>query len=177
MGLSLGGNALAEIFAMGSLVGEKAAERAMEIGTILAPKEATENERYRLEGAFSEQGLSSKQMIHELKELMWDKTGVIRQENELEEALRRIQGPWPRASIVSPTDLIRLLEFQNMRLLAEMVCRAALERTESRGSHFRVDYPEEDNSHWLKNIVLRKGESGMEFEARPVPLDLVKPEF
>jgi len=172
----LGGNALAEIFAMGSLVGEEAAKRAMEHGATVSSHDQTEDEISRLEGIISGQRLGPKHLIKELKELMWHKAGVIRQGNELEEALRRIRGPWPRPTIESPTDLIRLLEFHNMRLVAEMVCRASLERTESRGSHFRVDHPDEDDGHWLKNIMLRKGDSGMELETRPVSLDLIKPE-
>jgi succinate dehydrogenase/fumarate reductase flavoprotein subunit len=72
--------------------------------------------------------------------------------------------------------LIRYLELQNMLLVSEMVCRAALLRTESRGSHYRSDYPEEDNNDWLKNIVLHKGESGMRLEAVPVSLDAIVPE-
>ena len=170
----LGGNALAEIFTMGSWVGEMAAERTRGIGTPIVPKNAFEKERSRLEGAFSSQGLSAKQLINELKQLMWDKAGVIRQESGLKEALKRLREPWPRVAVSSPTDLIRLLEFRNMRCVAKMVCRAALERTESRGSHFRTDYPEEDNRIWLKNIVLRKGNTGINVEARPVRLDLVE---
>jgi succinate dehydrogenase/fumarate reductase flavoprotein subunit len=170
----LGGNALAEIFTMGSWVGELAAERTRSIGTPIVPKNAFEKERSRLEGAFSSQGLSAKQLINELKQLMWDKAGVIRQERGLKEALKRLREPWPRVAVSSPTDLIRLLEFQNMRCVAKMVCRAALERTESRGSHFRTDYPEEDNRIWLKNIVLRKSNTGINVKAKPVRLDLVE---
>lgn len=170
----LGGNALAEIFAMGSWVGEMAAERTRDIGKAIVPKNTFEKERSRLEGAFSNQGLSAKQLINELKQLMWDKAGVIRQESELGEALKRLREPWPRVAVSSPTDLIRLLEFQNMRCVAKLVCRAALERTESRGSHFRTDYPEEDNRIWLKNIVLRKSKTGLNVEAKPVRLDLVE---
>ena len=170
----LGGNALAEIFAMGSWVGEMAAERTRDIGKAIVPKNTFEKERSRLEGAFSNQGLSAKQLINELKQLMWDKAGVIRQESGLKEALKRLREPWPRVAVSSPTDLIRLLEFQNMRCVAKLVCRAALERTESRGSHFRTDYPEEDNRIWLKNIVLRKSKTGINVEAKPVRLDLVE---
>jgi succinate dehydrogenase/fumarate reductase flavoprotein subunit len=61
-----------------------------------------------------------------------------------------------------------------MRCVAELVCRAALERTESRGSHFRSDYSEEDNRRWLKNIVLRKSDTGNNLEVMPVGLDLVE---
>jgi len=151
-----------------------AAERTRDIGAALVPKNAFGKERSRLEKAFSNQGLSAKQLIHELKQLMWDKVGVIRQESGFGEALKRLREPWPRVAVSSPTDLIRLLEFQNMRCVAKMVCRAALERTESRGSHFRTDYPAEDNRIWLKNIVLRKSNTGMNVEAKPVRLDLVE---
>ena len=61
-----------------------------------------------------------------------------------------------------------------MCCVARMVCRAALERTESRGSHFRSDYSAEDNRIWLKNIVLQKSNTGMNVEAKAVRLDLVE---
>ena len=141
-----------------------------------SPGEVIGEEKLRLEGAFSSEGTAPREKIHELKKLMWQKAGVIRKKSELEGALVRIQDSWPRASVKSPSDLINQLEFENMRMVAEMVCIAALKRTESRGSHFRVDHPQEGNE-WLKNIVLRKGASGMEFEMRPVRLDLMKPEF
>jgi len=41
-----------------------------------------------------------------------------------------------------------------MLLLAKLVMKSALERRESRGSHFRLDYPQSDDSNWLKNIVV-----------------------
>ena len=96
-------------------------------------------------------------------------------EYEIEEALKYIKGPCPGAAVGNPEELIRLLELRNMRVVAEMVCRAALKRTESRGAHFRVDYPDEDNNLWLKNIVFRKGEAGMEVETTTVSQDLIKP--
>jgi succinate dehydrogenase/fumarate reductase flavoprotein subunit len=48
--------------------------------------------------------------------------------------------------------------------VAKMVCHAAHDRTESRGSHYRSDYPEEDNPNWVKNIVLSKGNSDIVLE-------------
>jgi succinate dehydrogenase/fumarate reductase flavoprotein subunit len=172
----LAGNALAEIFSMGSLVGEKAADLAMNIGSPFPIKEAADDEKKRLEREFSEEGESLRQLIQGLKAQMWNKVGISREKNELEEALEYIQGLQPHAAVGNAAELIRLLELQNMKIVAEMVCKAALKRTESRGAHFRVDYPDEDNSRWLQNIVFRKGEAGMEVDTTKVCQDLVKPQ-
>jgi succinate dehydrogenase/fumarate reductase flavoprotein subunit len=170
----LGGNALAEIFTMGSWVGESAAERIKAIGAAPTSKNAYEDERCRLDGAFSRKGASVKPLIQELKQLMWTHAGVIRHESELKQALAQLQKELPDVAVTSPADLIRLLEFKNMRCVAQMVCRAALERTESRGSHYRSDYPAEDNRRWLANIVLRKSQSGVHIETTPVNMESVK---
>jgi len=171
----LAGNALAEVFSMGSLVGEKAADLAINAGPPFPIKEAADDEIKRLEKEFSAEGESPRQLIQQLKAQMWNKVGISRKKNELEEALEYIQGSWPPTAVENPAELILLLELQNMRIVAEMVCKAALKRTESRGAHFRVDYPDEDNSRWLKNIVFRKGEAGMEVGTMTVCQDLVKP--
>lgn len=169
----LGGNALAEVFAMGSWVGEKAAVQAKQTEQSVVSPTAVQDEKNRLESAVSPKGLPIGQMMKELKELMWDKAGIIRDERGLNAALQRLGDPWGRTAVESPADLIRSLEFQSMRLTATMVCRAALERTESRGSHFRTDYPEEDNNRWLKNIWIEKKGSGMTLETQPVRLGTI----
>lgn len=170
----LGGNALAEIFSMGSLVGLKAAELATKIAPQQPGQEVADNEISRLESMFSKQGMPPKVLIRDLKTLMWHKVGIIREKNELDEALERLQGSWPQAAVENPGDLIKLLEFRNMRLIAEMVCIAAIQRTESRGSHYRVDYREENNRQWLKNILFHKGDAGMEVETKSMPQGLAK---
>ena len=100
--------------------------------------------------------------------------GVMREKSGLVQALDHLRETLPRVAVSSPTDLIKLLELQNMRCVAKMVCRTALIRTESRGSHFRSDYPAEDNRIWLKNIVVRKSATGIKLETKPVSLDLVE---
>jgi succinate dehydrogenase / fumarate reductase flavoprotein subunit len=62
-----------------------------------------------------------------------------------------------------------------MLFSAEMVCRAALQRTESRGAHYRSDYPAENDKDWLKNIVIRRQETGISLQAVPVSMDLISP--
>lgn len=170
----LGGNALAEIFTMGARVGELAAEKVADMRPVSGNKDAFKAERCRLEGTYSDKGPGAKELIHDLKSLMWNKAGVIRNEEALVEAMGQLQALDVRVKVKSPGDLIRRLEFQNMRCVAELVCRAARMRTESRGAHFRSDFPQEDHQNWIQNIVLKKTGSGVHATAEPVNLNLVK---
>jgi succinate dehydrogenase/fumarate reductase flavoprotein subunit len=78
----------------------------------------------------------------------------------------------PDLAARDPHELAKLHETRNMIHVAEMFLRASLARTESRGSHFRIDHPELDNQRWLSWINLRKaGEGEMRVETEPVPLD------
>jgi succinate dehydrogenase/fumarate reductase flavoprotein subunit len=56
---------------------------------------------------------------------------------------------------------IEALEVQKMIDLAEMIAKAALMRKETRGHHFRSDYPEGDDQNWLKHILIGKEKDGM----------------
>jgi succinate dehydrogenase/fumarate reductase flavoprotein subunit len=60
-----------------------------------------------------------------------------------------------------------------MLLMSEIICRGALLRTESRGSHYRSDFPEEDNVNWLKNIVVSQDSGQMILKSIPVSPDVV----
>ncbi len=162
----LGGNALAEIFTMGAVVGEAARIDATASGASAPVSAMAEAEKLRLEKTFSTQGASPENLIQALKEMMWENAGILRQHTGLSHAVDMLGNPCPEARITSPVELIRFLEFQNMRKVSRMICTAALERTESRGSHFRNDFPREDNERWKQNIVIRKGEAGMELHTQ-----------
>ena len=165
----LGGNALAEIFTMGSRVGEAVGRQTINIPEPLSMGHRAEDEKQRLQKLFYANGVRPARLIEELKTVMWHKIGILRERDDIEAALDRICGHWPQASIATPGDLIKYLEFENMRLVAEMVGRAALERNESRGSHYRIDFPREDNLNWIKNIIVYKGSSGMAISSAAVP--------
>jgi len=64
----------------------------------------------------------------------------------------------------------------NMVLVGKMIAESARFRTESRGLHQRLDFPEEDNVNWLKNVILQASEGGMRLATRPVNLIWDKPE-
>lgn len=85
----------------------------------------------------------------------------------------------PRMRAADPHELRMAHEARNMTQSAEMVLRASLFRTESRGSHFREDFPRRDDPAWLAWTVLRKGDDEMRAFKIPVPEewwpDLTKP--
>jgi succinate dehydrogenase/fumarate reductase flavoprotein subunit len=162
--------ALAEIIAMGGLVGKAAADRAMNLDSVPEFDNAVRQERVRLDTMIGEQGPHPRMLIQELKETMWSNAGIIRNQQSLDRAMETIMIQEDnKALVTTPGSLIRFLEFRNMRLVAELVCRSALERTESRGSHFRSDYPGENDQGWLKNIQAKKAVFGVTLEQFPVP--------
>jgi succinate dehydrogenase/fumarate reductase flavoprotein subunit len=169
----LGGNALAEAFAMGGIAGERAAQNAREADQRDLPKKELAAEKERLESFFSERGRDLGGLRQDLKGLMWRKVGITRCKHGLEEALENIKEigrSLGEARVRDNKELMRYLELAHMVLLSEMVCRSALLRNESRGAHYRSDYPEEDSDRWLKNIWIHKHGSAMNFEARQAPV-------
>jgi succinate dehydrogenase/fumarate reductase flavoprotein subunit len=174
----LAGNALAEIFAMGGIAGANAAINAKENDMSSEPEDQIKNERERLEALFSQDGEDSLSLIKSLKKMMWQKAGIVRSPDDLEKALAQIENfrsESLKCRIAIPKDLMHNIGLQNMLLLSEMVCRSALLRTETRGSHCRSDYPQEDNANWLKNIVIRKEKDDMVLDMHPVQLEYVSP--
>lgn len=174
----LAGNALAEVFTLGRVAGRKAAETAKESGLAKLPQDEITRERARLENPCPGGKEDLKGLTRRLKEVMWNRAGIVRQQRGLEEALEHIEeirALSQRCSIEKTSHLMRYLELQNMLLVSEMACKAALMRRESRGSHYRSEYPNEDNERWLKNIEIRKGGSGMKLQAVPVKLGEISP--
>jgi len=76
----------------------------------------------------------------------------------------------PRLMARNAHELRLCHEVQNMVLNAEMILRASLARKESRGWHYREDYPVQDDVNWLAWIRMRKGETGMETIKEPIPV-------
>jgi succinate dehydrogenase/fumarate reductase flavoprotein subunit len=70
---------------------------------------------------------------------------------------RRTRPSGPRR----PLDLALAFEHRNLLDVAEVITEAASMRTESRGSHFRSDYPERDDNQWLTNIFVTRGNGGL----------------
>lgn len=164
----LGGNALSEVFAMGGIVGAAAARKATDTFGGNISQEDVEAEVHRLKTMTRWSGASLREKRRQLKETLWQRGGILRNETGLSEALSWIENHGEPGENSEGCDPLRALEFQNMRLVSEMVCRSALARQESRGSHYRTDFPAENDDLWLKNILIRKGKGGMDLYVQEV---------
>lgn len=92
-----------------------------------------------------------------LQHLMWEQAGLIRSEASLalaETALEKLSASLSRVWVGS-NNWIRYLEGSNRLLAAEMIVKAARMRQESRGAHFRTDYPETDPA-WTRHITIQE---------------------
>src|SRR5262249_52042794 len=117
------------------------------------------------------------QILQDLQELMQDLVGIVRQEQEMQRALEGLAALRVRASRVRVTGnreynpgLHTALDLHNLLTVSDAITRAALARKESRGGHFRDDYPDKDARFGKFNFVARKGpDSQMELEEATIP--------
>jgi succinate dehydrogenase/fumarate reductase flavoprotein subunit len=168
----LAGNAITETFVFGTIAGNQAAAEAEKKNNLHVPEKEVSNELKRLHKLVSHEGQDSLDDLEvRLRRTMWEKVSIIRDRENLESALSEIHDlrEQTRTMQVSGTGgLIQTVKMRNMLTVSEMICRAALTRTESRGAHYRSDFPEEDNEHWLKTIEIIQ-QNG-EVRVRPVPI-------
>jgi succinate dehydrogenase/fumarate reductase flavoprotein subunit len=107
----------------------------------------------------------------ELGEVLWQKIGIIRSEGGLKKGIKRIDKILNELEKLQPShsrDLWRNLECINAALTARAIAVSALARQESRGSHYRADFPDEDKN-WVKHISVRIKE-GVPNISRILPL-------
>ncbi len=165
----LAGNALSEVFAMGAVAGENAAPYATETSLRKPDPAEVGAEKTRLESLLGEEQGNSGDLLRSLKNVMWYQAGIIRHQSGLKTARDKIKDIRSLAGRVRVADikgLIKRLELDNMLLVAEIVSRAALERTESRGAHYREDYPQEDPD-WHANLFVTNRQGEIALEKKP----------
>jgi succinate dehydrogenase/fumarate reductase flavoprotein subunit len=171
----MGGNALSEGLVFGELAALSALEHAASRSPgvdVREPAEAAMQRRLRVVDPGLEGSANLAALTGKLKQVMWDKAGIVRNGNTLNEALavmddilHKLKG----LSARSPLELCRLLELKNATLSGKAVVLSALARTESRGSHYREDYPFEEPG-WLKTIFVRITDGDPKI-SRIVPVD------
>jgi len=181
----LGGNALPEMSVFGRRAGLRAVEVVKEHEEFAEPDKVQVREvRDRRYAIFSRgEGFRPGVVREEIQQVMWDNLLSLRDQGTIQTALRQLEAirseKVPRLGLSSRTrnynlEWLEAVEVEVMLDVAEMIARAALTRQESRGAHYRVDFPTEDNDRWLVNLVIRQEEGRMKIERRPVALRKVR---
>jgi succinate dehydrogenase/fumarate reductase flavoprotein subunit len=110
-------------------------------------------------------------LLNELKDLAWRYAGPVREEESLKEGLDRLASVEKRIEEVYPAtlkDLFKKRDLENVALLLKAILKGSLLRTESRGSFFRKDLPDQDDRHWLKNTCYRLVKGELQVTHRPL---------
>jgi succinate dehydrogenase flavoprotein subunit len=97
-------------------------------------------------------------------------------EEQLENLRRRYDRVWVQdSSRAYNTDLLETVELGFLLDLAEALVASARDRTESRGGHFREDFPKRDDEHWLRHSLAWKAGDGVKLDYKPVTITRYQP--
>ena len=175
----LGGNSLSDLLVFGKRAGESAARFAREQrAASIDGGEIDEAARLAVEPfERSASGEGPYQVQYTLQETMQDLVGIVRNEAEMRRALACLSTLRERASRVGVGGHREYnpawhaaLDLHNLLTVSEAITRSALERRESRGGHFREDYPDKDAAFGTINVVVRKGpDDSMQVSRAPIP--------
>jgi succinate dehydrogenase / fumarate reductase flavoprotein subunit len=174
----LGGNSLSDLIVFGKRAGEFAAEfaKANAHGTIDSSQIEREA-RYALEPFERGAGENAFNIQKDLQDMMQRLVGIVRNEEEMTEAVDELQKMRSRAANCSVTGNVDFnpgwhtaLDLKHLLTVSEAIAVAALERKESRGGHFREDYPDKKKEFGTINLSLRQDPDGqMQITRVPIP--------
>jgi succinate dehydrogenase / fumarate reductase flavoprotein subunit len=165
----LGGNSLSDLVVFGKRAGEYAANFAQEKGSGTVDEGQVEQVINRALAPLGREGGELPYAIQvELQEKMQDLVGIVRREEEMQQVLGIVAELKERAAHVSAPGNREYnpgwhtaIDLDNLLTVSEAIALSAIERKESRGGHFRDDYPDKDAAHFANvNVRVRKGEDG-----------------
>jgi succinate dehydrogenase/fumarate reductase flavoprotein subunit len=179
----LGGNGVADSTVFGGIAGDVMAEwvvgRSRPAVSLAAAEQRASAARALLGRATGDEVVPLRAA---LRDLMWDHAGLVRARPGLERALGAIEelGPRLEAAGVPGGPAYNLawqawLDTRNQALAARLIVRSALERRESRGAHYRRDYPEPDDARWLVNVLAAERGGELRVWTEPVRLTRARP--
>jgi succinate dehydrogenase / fumarate reductase flavoprotein subunit len=181
----LGGNSMLETIVFGRRAGISAAKYVKKASLDPVSVNALDAVRQEIAQILENNGKEKIVDIRsDLQSIMTEKCGIFRDKKGLTDALHQIHALKERINDISITDkgmifnteLIGVLELRNMLDFSEVIVAGALAREESRGAHFRCDFPQRDDDKWLMHTLAYSGESGCVLKYKPVTITRYEPE-
>ena len=183
----LGGNSLSDLLVFGKRAGQYAAEYARTQSAVSVNNDEIEASARRALAPF-ERGASAEgpyQVQESLQTTMQNHVGIVRVQHEMEHALAELEVLKQRADRVGVPGNREYnpgwhtaLDLRHLLIVSEGITRCALARKESRGGHFRDDYPDKDPAFGTFNHVIRRGQDGamqlVREDIPPLPADLAE---
>jgi len=171
----LGGNSLSDLLVFGKIAGQCAANFAQENSKVSPHGEEIEKSIENTLEPFEDGDENPYQIHQELQEIMESHAGIVRTGEELEKGIRKLEELEKRLPKMHAKGERKYnpgwhlcLDLHNMIITSLALSRAALERTESRGAHTRLDYPDYDDELGKVNMIVRPGPGGMSVVKSPL---------
>lgn len=173
----LGGNSLSDLVVFGQRAGQHAADFAHDHMAARIDEEAVARGTREALAPFERaSGENPYKVQQDLQDMMQSLVGIVRVEGEMREALARLEALEQRAAAVSVAGHREYnagwhtaLDVRNLLTVAEAVTRCALERRESRGGHFREDFPEKVDALGAVNMAVKRApDAGMQVSRTPI---------
>jgi succinate dehydrogenase / fumarate reductase flavoprotein subunit len=168
--------------------GRRAGVRAGEYVRTVAPQALSNDqlttEQTRIQRLLAQEGpIRAWQIREELGQTMSLNLGLVRTQESMSAAISAISALIQRAASMTVqdkgqvfnTDLVQALELECLLDVAETIVISALARQESRGAHYRSDYPVRDDQHWLKHSLIRRTPEGTALTHEPVTVTRFPP--
>ncbi len=180
----LGGNSLLETIVFGRRAGVRAAEFVGTVSPRTPSETSLRNEQERITRLMNHMGRERAwQLRDELGQIMAQNLGIFRTQKSMREAAEKVRELKARAMHLSLQDkgkvfnseLIQSLELFSLLDLAETIVAGALARQESRGAHYRSDFPQRDDVNWLKHTLAYRTPDGPRLEYAPVAVTRFPP--
>ena len=171
----LGGNSLSDLLVFGKIAGQCAANFAQENSKVSPHGEEIKKSIENTLEPFEDGDENPYQIHQELQEIMESHAGIVRTGEELEKGIRKLEELEKRLPRMHAKGERKYnpgwhlcLDLHNMIITSLALSRAALERTESRGAHTRLDYPDYDDELGKVNMIVRPGPGGMSVVRSPL---------
>ncbi|MBX4212466.1 FAD-binding protein [Candidatus Pacearchaeota archaeon] len=168
----LGGNSLAEIVVFGRIIGKNVARQSKKDSFIPIDDNLIKKEVGKVIAITKQSGKNPIDLKKEIQKVMWKDCGVVREGKKMNQALSKIDrlrryNLHTGNNLKMNEKLIAALDVRNMFPTCEMILRSALFRKESRGAHYRSDYPY-TKREWKNNVVCLPENNKIKVSTRPV---------